>query len=129
LGKDFLKLDSILVPIPLHWLRLVKRRYNQSAILANALSKISGQICWADALIRVRHTPPQGHKSAKDRYQNVAGAFEINSIYQDRIKDKNIVLIDDVFTTGATLDECSKILKSAGVSSVNVLTVARVVKE
>jgi ComF family protein len=129
LGKDFLNPDSILVPIPLHWLRLVKRRYNQSAILANSLSKILDQDCWADALIRIRHTPPQGHKSAKDRYQNVAGAFEINLNYMDKVKDKHIVLIDDVFTTGATLDECSKVLKSAGVSSVNVLTVARAIKE
>lgn len=129
LGKNFCKPDSILVPIPLHWLRLVNRRYNQSAILANAMSKISGQVCWSDALIRVRHTPPQGHKSAKDRHQNVAGAFKMNSNYQDKIKDKNIVLVDDVFTTGATLDECSKVLKSTGVASVNILTVARVIKE
>jgi ComF family protein len=129
LGKDFLNPDSVLVPIPLHWRRLVSRRYNQSAILANAMSKISGVICWPDVLMRVRHTPPQGHKSAKDRYQNVAGAFEINSIYQDKLNDKKIVLIDDVFTTGATLDECAKVLKSAGVKSVNLLTLARVTKE
>lgn len=129
LGKDFCESDSILIPIPLYWLRLVSRRYNQSAILANAMSKISGQVCWADALIRLRHTPPQGHKSAKDRYQNVSGAFDVNPSYIEKIKDKNIILIDDVFTTGATLDECAKVLKSAGVTSVNVLTVARAIKE
>lgn len=129
LGKDFINPDSILVPIPLHWRRLVGRRYNQSAILAQAMSRISGLPYWADLLMRVRHTPPQGHKSAKDRQQNVAGAFEINFNHKDKIKDKHIVLIDDVFTTGATLDECSKVLKSSGVASVNILTVARVVKD
>jgi ComF family protein len=129
LGKNFIYPDSILVPIPLHWRRLVGRRYNQSAILAQAMSKISGQPYWPDLLMRVRHTPPQGHKSAKDRQQNVSGAFEINFNHKDKIKDKHIVLIDDVFTTGATLDECSKTLKSAHVASVNILTVARAVKD
>lgn len=129
LGRDFLTPDSILIPVPLHWARLVKRRYNQAAILANEISKLSHVTCWPDALIRTRHTPPQGHKTAKDRYQNVAGAFQLRPSYAQKITDKNIVLIDDVFTTGATLEECARTLKSNGAKSVNILTVARAVKE
>lgn len=129
LGQDFFTPDCILVPVPLHWLRLIKRRYNQAAILTAGLSGLSGHTHWPDALIRTRHTPPQGHKNARDRHQNVAHAFDLNPSYAGKIKDKNIILIDDVFTTGATLEECTKVLKSGGAGSVNILTIARVVKD
>lgn len=129
LSKEFLGSDTIFIPVPLHWLRLVKRRFNQSAILAAETAKLSGNLHWPDALIRTRHTPPQGHKNAKDRHKNVAHAFDINADYQEKIKGKNIILVDDVFTTGATLEECAKTLKSAGAETVNIITVARVVKE
>ena len=129
LGQDFLKPDAVIVPVPLHWRRLVKRRYNQAAILGIEIAKWAGLQCWPDALIRTRHTPPQGHKTAKDRHQNVAHAFDIHPRYFQKISGRNIVLVDDVFTTGATLEECAKVLKAAGATSVNILTVARVVKE
>jgi ComF family protein len=128
LGKDFITEQSVLVPVPLHWRRLVKRRYNQAAVLGMEMSKIAHIPCWPDTLSRIRHTPPQGHKSAKDRHQNVAGAFDINTAYLGKITGKDIILIDDVFTTGATLEECAKVLKAAGAKTVNILTVARVVK-
>ncbi|MBL8640531.1 MAG: ComF family protein [Alphaproteobacteria bacterium] len=128
-GVEFLSPDSIIVPVPLHWMRLVKRRYNQAAILGNEVAKLSGLTCWPDALIRTRPTPPQGHKTAKDRKQNVSGAFDINPPYTKKLSGREIVLIDDVFTTGATLEECSKVLKTAGARSVNILTLARAVKE
>lgn len=118
----------ILVPVPLHWLRLIKRRYNQAAILANALTKMTGFETWPDALTRTRHTPPQGHMGPKDRHKNVAGAFALNPKIQSKLSGKNIILIDDVHTTGATIEECSKILKAAGAKTVNVLTVARAVR-
>ena len=128
LGEEFLTKDSILVPVPLHWLRLLNRRYNQAAILAIETAKLGDYICWPDVLTRTRHTPPQGHKNARDRHQNVAKAFDLNPSYTEKISGKNIVLIDDVFTTGATLEECTKVLKAAGAASVNILTIARVVK-
>lgn len=118
----------ILIPVPLHWLRLIKRRYNQAAVLANALTKMTGFETWPDALTRTRHTPPQGHMGPKDRHKNVAGAFVLNLSYQGKISGKNFILIDDVFTTGATIEECCKILKAAGANTVNVLTVARAVR-
>ena len=127
-GLEFLKTDTIIVPVPLHWMRLLKRRYNQAAILGIEVAKWAGIECWPDALIRTRHTPPQGHKGAKDRHENVRSAFDMNPRFKDKISGRDIVLIDDVFTTGATLDECTKVLKASGAASVNVLTVARVVQ-
>lgn len=128
-GGEFLNPDAIIVPVPLHWMRLVKRRYNQAAILGIEIGKLSGVTCWPDALIRTRHTPPQGHKTAKDRHRNVSGAFDIHQSYVHKLSGRDIILIDDVFTTGATLEECAKVLKAAGAKSVKLLTVARVVKE
>lgn len=129
MGQEFLHQDAVIIPVPLHWVRLVKRRYNQAAILGLEIAKWSGLHCWPDALIRTRHTPPQGHKNAKDRHQNVAHAFDIHPRFANKIQDRDIVLVDDVFTTGATLEECAKVLKAAGATSVNILTVARVVKD
>jgi ComF family protein len=129
IGRDFLTADAVIIPVPLHWMRLVKRRYNQASVLGIEIGKLSGTPCWPDALIRTRHTPPQGHKTAKDRHQNVSGAFDINPSYAGKLSGRDIVLIDDVFTTGATLEECAKVLKAAGAKSVNILTVARAVKE
>ena len=128
-ADDMVYPDSIIIPVPLHWSRLVKRRYNQAAILAQHLSKQTGTAYWPDALVRLRRTPPQGHMNAKDRFKNVAGAFEIHKNYMDKIIGKKFVLIDDVFTTGATLDECSKVLKAGGAESIHILTVARAVKQ
>ena len=128
-GQELINAESILVPVPLHWLRLIKRRYNQASILSIELAKMANVNCWPDALTRTRHTPPQGHKNARDRHQNVSGAFDIHPSYTEKISGKNIVLIDDVFTTGATIEECAKVLKSAGAKTVNVLAIARAVKE
>ncbi|MEK7802060.1 MAG: phosphoribosyltransferase family protein, partial [Pseudomonadota bacterium] len=111
-----------------HWRRLLSRRYNQSAILAHSLSKINNIPTWADALQRNRHTAPQGHKNARDRHANVKNVFSVSPQYEERIKGKNIVLIDDVLTTGATVEECTHTLLKAGAAKVNVLTIARIVK-
>lgn len=129
LGESFMDEGAVLVPVPLHWIRLIRRRYNQAAVLATEISKLSGTTpCWPDALVRTRNTPPQGHKNAKDRHRNVSGAFDVNPRYADKISGKNIILIDDVFTTGATLEECSMVLKAAGAKTVHILTIARVVQ-
>ena len=128
IGGDFLTPDAVLVPVPLHWGRLIKRRYNQAAILAQEVGKLAHVACWPDVLIRTRATPPQGHKNAKDRHKNVAGAFDMRPVYHGRITGKTCVLVDDVFTTGATLEECSKVLKANGAKHVYILTIARVVR-
>jgi ComF family protein len=129
IAQHFIKPDTIFIPVPIHWLRLLKRRYNQSAILAEEIAKLSDRPHWPDALIRTRHTPPQGHKNVRDRRQNVAHAFDLNPNYVNKIRGKNIILVDDVFTTGATLEECAKVLKAAGAETIYIVTIARVVKE
>lgn len=123
-GQEFFGEADYIIPVPLHWKRLLKRRYNQSALLAGRLSKLSGVEVLKQTLIRTRATPPQGHMSAKDRSRNVKHAF----ICKDNkdLNNKTVVLIDDVLTSGSTANECAKILKQAGCAKVYVLCLARV---
>lgn len=120
---------DILIPVPLHPLRLLARRYNQAALLAHKFSKETGIPVFLDGLKRVRHTPSQGHLNAGERAKNVKKAFAVTPRYIEQIKGKNILLIDDVYTTGSTVNECARALKKAGAFEVNVLCIARVVKE
>jgi ComF family protein len=126
-GAEMLKDADMLVPVPLHYFRLITRRYNQSAVIANALSHETGIQIIPDLLKRTRATPSQGHLTAKQRFRNVRRAFAINSRHD--VKDKTIILVDDVYTTGATVRECAKVLKKAGAKDVHILTLARVVRE
>jgi ComF family protein len=115
-------IGEVLVPVPLHPKRLRQRGYNQALLLAQELSKIIGLPVDEDALIRAQDVVPQARtKSAAERRQNVRHAFACNR----NMADKQILLIDDVCTTGATLDACAIALKAAGASSVWGLTVAR----
>ena len=127
-GTDFWQADPLLVPVPLHRWRLLRRRYNQAAILALGLSRETKLACIPDALLRTRSTPTQGHLKAGERAKNVSKAFSINPRHLERLRGRAIVLIDDVLTTGATVRECSDVLLKAGASSVNVLTIARAIK-
>lgn len=115
--------DWLLVPVPLHARRLRERRFNQSAELARTLSKLSGLPC-RDLLRRTRYTTAQAALSRKERLKNLAGAF---SLTRDATLPAhgNILLIDDVFTTGSTAHECATVLKKAGAQRIIVLTVAR----
>jgi ComF family protein len=115
-------IGEILVPVPLHPKRLRQRGYNQASLLAEELSKIIGLPVEEDALLRVQDVAPQARtKSAAERHQNVRTAFACNK----DIANKQILLIDDVCTTGATLDACAVALKNAGATSVWGLTIAR----
>ena len=114
---------EIIVPVPLHSRRLRERGYNQSELLAKELSKISGLPLLKGNLIRQRHNHPQARAvSAAERRRNVAGAFACR---RDNLKDRSIMLIDDVATSGATLDACAAALKAAGGGEVWGLTLAR----
>lgn len=128
-GMEMLKDADILVPVPLHFWRLLSRRYNQAGLMAYALSKETGAVVIPDLLIRTRATPSQGHLNARQRLRNVKRAFALKKSYASVVKDKKIVLIDDVYTTGATVKECAKVLLKAGAKEVHILTLARVVKE
>jgi ComF family protein len=127
-GADALKDADALIPVPLHPSRLRKRRFNQSLLLAEAISNLTGVPVDAHALVRVRRTPTQGGLTAKGRARNVAGAFAVRERARAGLKSQRLVLIDDVFTTGATLSACVRALKRAGAVNVNAITLARVVK-
>lgn len=127
-GGPLLREADALVPVPLHPRRLRKRRFNQSLLLARALSRESGVAIEPHLLRRVRATPSQGGLSAKGRLRNVAGAFRVREAAGDRAAGRRLVLVDDVFTTGATLEACARALKRAGAADVTAITLSRVVK-
>ena len=117
---------DVLIPVPLHYKRLIKRRYNQSALLANELKSLVNIPTDFKSLVKHKATKPQVSFSGNARVKNIKDAFEVKC--PENVKDKRIVLIDDVQTTGSTLNECAKVLLKAGAKSVDFLTVARVYK-
>ena len=125
-GGEVLAEADLLAPVPLHWTRLFQRRYNQAALLAKAISAAGGPRVAADCLIRRRRTPSQGHLGPLARERNVRGAFSVAR--PSEIAGRRIVIIDDVMTTGATVDECARVLKRAGALWVGVLTLARALR-
>ena len=107
---------------------MFRRRFNQAALLAVGMTKGTGHRPQLDLLERVRATPSQGHLSPLARTRNVRGAFAVRPKYRDALAGRRVLLVDDVFTTGATVEECSRILRRAGAAAVDVVTVARVLK-
>ena len=125
-GADLLAEADLIVPVPLHPWRLFLRKYNQSALLANGLADLSGVPCCPDALARVRHTPKQGAMGRRQRRANLHGAIRLKRA--DKVRGRHILLVDDVLTSGATVEECVRVLQSGGASAVDVITLARVVR-
>ena len=119
---------DLIVPVPLHRWRLLQRRYNQSALLALQLGRLSGKPVAPDLLRRRRNTPSQGRLSRAQRQQNVRGAFTVAPGRVSEVTGNGILLIDDVLTTGATVEACARVLKRAGAARVEVLTLARAVR-
>lgn len=113
-------------PVPLHWRRLIARRYNQAAELARPLARHAGRRYLPAALVRRRATGTQGGKSGRGRRENVRAAFAVPRASIKHVEGRRILLVDDVLTTGATLDACAKTLLAAGASAVDVAVVARV---
>lgn len=127
-GDEILAQSDYLVPVPLHRWRILRRRYNQAGLITKFLSKETKIPAFLDLIERQRATVTQGHLNVKERQRNIKNAFVIPEAYKLKIKNKNICLIDDVYTTGATVNECTKVLLKAGAASVNILTLARVIK-
>jgi ComF family protein len=127
-GAEVLEGVDMIVPVPLHRWRLLKRRYNQAALLAQVLAKSAGKTVVLDALTRQRATPSQGHLGVAERQKNVKNAFVVNPKRLGSLKGRSVVLVDDVYTTGATVSACAEALKRGGAADVRVLAVARVVK-
>ncbi|MQX37085.1 ComF family protein [Roseospira navarrensis] len=124
-GADVLDSADLVVPVPLHRWRLWRRRYNQSALLARAVAARAGRSWSPGVLTRARATPTQGGRSRRGRAENVRGAFQV--VRPERVEGRRVLLVDDVLTTGATVEEGARVLKRAGAVAVDVLTLARVV--
>jgi ComF family protein len=127
-GAALIDSADVIAPVPLHRWRLIRRRYNQAAILANEIGHLRGKHVIPDLLVRRRATPSQGHLGRGQRRRNVAGAFTVHPGGAQVAQGARILLIDDVLTTGATAEACAKTLRNAGASSVDLLVLARVVR-
>lgn len=127
-GAPFLKEADALVPVPLHPLRLLRRRYNQSCIMSIYMARETGLPVWTGALHRHRATASQGKMNVRQRADNVRSAFSVQEDRRRVIRGSRLVLVDDVYTTGATARACASALLKAGAERVDVLTLARVVR-
>ncbi len=125
-GRELLAEADALVPVPLHWHRQWARQFNQSAMLAAAVSAISGMPIAAGALKRVKATTQQVGLSRSERAANVQGAFRVPPEGKPAVVGRRLALIDDVLTSGATVEGCAKALLRAGAANVDVLVFARV---
>lgn len=128
-GGCWLSGDAVIAPAPLHWRRLFKRRYNQSALLAQRVAAASGAPAVLDALVRRRPTPAQQGLSADARRRNLQGAVIVSERRREAIAGRRVIVIDDVLTTGATLSACARALKQAGAHEVFGLVLARVARD
>lgn len=116
---------EVIVPVPLHRRRLRQRRYNQAALLAQALGRVSGHTVAPDALVRVRDTPSQAGRDKAARRRNVRKAFAVRPGQEGMIAGRRILVVDDVLTTGATVNACARTLLDAGASAVDIVTLGR----
>ena len=126
-GSELLEEADVLVPVPLHWRRAWSRRYNQSGALARVIEQQTGVKVASEALQRVRPTQQQIGLTRSQRADNVQGAFKVAADRQSEIQGRHVILVDDVLTTGATVDACARALLRAKAASVDVLVFARVV--
>ncbi|MDR1375332.1 MAG: ComF family protein [Holosporaceae bacterium] len=124
-AKDMAGAD-IIIPVPIHFLKRLKRQYNQSELLAMGLQKLSGVAYEPRILKKIKHTDPQEGLSRNRRLKNVRGSLGVDEDYVSLIDGKSVILVDDVLTTGSTVNECSRILKKYNAAKVIVVTLARV---
>lgn len=127
--SDWAGIDSVFVPVPLHWVRLVKRRYNQSALLAQEIARITQTPVCVDGLLRIKRTATLKGYSREARFAELSQAIVSNPKRTAQIAGKHVILVDDVMTSGATLAASAEAAKLAGAKNVSIVTLARVVKD
>lgn len=125
-GRDVIADADLIVPVPLHWTRLVQRRFNQAAILGRTLSRLTGIGEASDVLTREKRTRPQYGLTRNERQLNLQGALRVRSLQAPLVEGRRILLIDDVMTTGSTANAAARALLKARATHVDVLTFARV---
>jgi len=128
-AQPLIQPDTVVVPVPLHWSRLVKRRYNQSALLAQHLALHAGLPCLVDGLVRPNRTRPLDGIGFEERFARLAHMIEPNPKRIANLADKSVLLIDDVMTSGATLSACTLAALHAGAKRVDVTVLARAAKD
>jgi ComF family protein len=127
-GSGLIEDCDLVAPVPLHWSRLLRRRYNQAALLSGRIAATARKPHAPDLLRRIRPAWGRGRLSRKARRERVTRAFSIKGSWREELLGRNILLVDDVFTTGATASACAEALLDAGAGAVDVLTLARVVR-
>jgi ComF family protein len=128
-AQPLLQPETVVVPVPLHWWRLIRRKYNQSALLSAALSRAAGLEHCPDALLRRRSTGSQEGRTRDERFANLAGAFTVHPRRRAWIEGRPVLIVDDVMTSGATLAATAEACLAAGAASVNIVSLARVAKD
>jgi len=128
-ARDLIGRDTLVAPVPLHWRRMFSRRFNQAALLAENVAKIHDLRYCPDLLHRERATKMQEHMNAEQRRENQRRAFVIPAKRRAMIEGRDVLLIDDVMTSGATLGACAEACLTVNAKTVNVLVLARVARD
>ena len=118
-----IKKYDIILPVPLHKKRFKERGYNQSKLISDILAQKLGIQTFDDVLVKIKNTLPQGKNLLHDRRKAIKGAFSVEN--PDKIREKNVLIFDDIYTTGNTANECKKIIEESGAKSVEILTIAK----
>jgi ComF family protein len=128
-ARDLIRPDTVIVPVPLHWQRLFWRRYNQAALLAQALGRFVDRPVCVDALQRKRRTKPLDGVGRDARFAALAGVVIPHPNRRAQIAGRAVLLVDDVMTSGATLAACAEAARQGGAAQISIIALARVVKD
>jgi ComF family protein len=122
---DFLKRYDIIIPVPISYQRYKQRGYNQSLLLAKEISKNVGLKLMPNVLKKSKNTVAQSTLNREERIANIENVYSINKKQLDKIENKKVLILDDIYTTGSTVNECSKMLKNANTKDIGVITIAK----